>query len=487
MFFSSLIFIYAFLPASLLCNFLCRSLKAKNTALLLFSLIFFAWAGPRVIFPLFFLSLSSWFFALRIERAKNKKEAKFRLFLSCAVDICMLCFFKYAGPVSSLFTRVPGFLQGVALPLGVSFYTFRLITYVADVYREQAKARKSFADVLLFASLFHLCVAGPVVRYKLPEQGLFKKREDGSALAAGISRFSVGLAKKTLLATPCGALADALLLTEKAASDASLFASNLDALTALPVTGAWLGVLAYTLQIYLDFSAYSDMAVGMGKMFGLNYPENFDHPYISRSVTEFWRRWHISLGTFFREHVYIPLGGQRRSAPRNTANLFIVWALTGMWHGATLNFVVWGLWSFLFIFSERIILKRLLEKSPAVFSHIYLLAFVFAGWIIFRFTDLRLGLAVFAGLFGAAGNPASDFASLTLLKNNVFLLAVCVAACTPLAGAAEARLSFFGRRHAGFERLRKIMTGAVIPAALLLLSTASLVADGYSPFIYFQF
>lgn len=380
---------------------------------------------------------------------------------------------------------MPEFIANIALPIGISFYTFQLLTYVVDVYRGDAEAQPSYLNVLLYASLFHQCVAGPIVRYKTIAHELFVQR-DSRDLLSGISRFTVGLAKKTLLANPCGALADQLLLSTDAASNASLFAENLSTLSGLSALGAWVGVAAFMMQIYLDFSAYSDMAIGMGRMLGLHYLENFDYPYLSKTVTEFWRRWHISLGTFFRDYVYIPLGGRQCSKARSVLNLFVVWALTGLWHGAHWNFVLWGLYFFVFILIERLFLKRLFAKLH-ILPHIYLLFVVFVGWILFHFTDVRLGWTVFLGLFGANGNAASDFVSITLLKNNVFLLAVSAIACTPLvktmANGAGTRL----RRSRSGERLFNLMAYIVFPIVLLLLSTASLVGDSYNPFIYFQF
>lgn len=343
----------------------------------------------------------------------------------------------------------------------------------------------SCLNVLLYASLFHQCVAGPIVRYKTIAHELFVVR-DSRDILPGISRFTVGLAKKTLLANPCGALADQLLLTTDAASNASLFSENLASLSGLSALGAWVGVAAFMMQIYLDFSAYSDMAIGMGRMLGLHYLENFDYPYLSKTVTEFWRRWHISLGTFFRDYVYIPLGGRQCSKARSVLNLFIVWALTGLWHGAHWNFVLWGLYFFVFILIERLFLKRLFEKLH-ILPHIYLLFVVFTGWILFHFTDVRLGWTVFLGLFGANGNAGTDFVSVTLLRNNVFLLAVSAIACTPLvktmANGAARRL----RRSRDGTRLHDFAAYILFPILLLLLSTASLVGDSYNPFIYFQF
>ncbi len=485
MVFSSLIFLYAFLPLSLLVYVLCKGREAKNMSLLVFSLIFYAWGEPKYVLLLMFMSLCSWFCALRVERAASRKGKRAWVAVSCAIDIALIGFFKYAGLICSVFGEVPEFIANIALPIGISFYTFQLLTYVVDVYRGDAEAQPSYLNVLLYASLFHQCVAGPIVRYKTIAHELFVQR-DSRDLLSGISRFTVGLAKKTLLANPCGALADQLLLSTDAASNASLFAENLSTLSGLSALGAWVGVAAFMMQIYLDFSAYSDMAIGMGRMLGLHYLENFDYPYLSKTVTEFWRRWHISLGTFFRDYVYIPLGGRQCSKARSVFNLFVVWALTGLWHGAHWNFVLWGLYFFVFILIERLFLKRLFAKLH-ILPHIYLLFVVFVGWILFHFTDVRLGWTVFLGLFGANGNAASDFVSITLLKNNVFLLAVSAIACTPLvktmANGAGTRL----RRSRSGERLFNLMAYIVFPIILLLLSTASLVGDSYNPFIYFQF
>ena len=304
--------------------------------------------------------------------------------------------------------------------------------------------------------------------------------------AAGHLALHCGPCEEDPAANPCGALADQLLLATDTASDAALFAENLHTLSGLSALGAWVGVAAFMLQIYLDFSAYSDMAIGMGRMLGLHYLENFDYPYMSKTVTEFWRRWHISLGTFFRDYVYIPLGGRQCSKARSIFNLFVVWALTGLWHGANWNFVLWGLYFFVFIVLERLFLKRLFEKLH-VLPHIYLVFVVFAGWILFHFTDVRLGWTVFLGLFTLNGNAASDFVSLTLLKNNLFLLGASVVACTPFVKCMANGLGRRLRRSAAGQRLWNLLAYILIPIILLLLSTASLVGDSYNPFIYFNF
>ena len=486
MVFSGLIFLYAFFPLSLLAYCLCRSTRAKNTVLLLFSLVFYAWGEPVYVLLLMFMALSSWFCALRILRADSPKRAKLWVTVSCVIDIALIGFFKYAGMLCGVFGEVPDVIAHIALPIGISFYTFQLLTYVVDVYRGEAQAQENYWNVLLYASLFHQCIAGPIVRYKTISDELFSPAPRQHDWAGGISRFAIGLGKKVLLANPCGALADSLLLTDQALADGLLFTQNLEALSALPVLGVWLGVVAYALQIYLDFSAYSDMAIGMGRMLGLHYPENFNYPYISRSVTEFWRRWHISLSTFFRDYVYIPLGGNRCSRIRWVCNTFVVWALTGLWHGASWNFPLWGLWFFVFMMLEKAFLGKVLKKLP-VLSNLYLLLVVTLGWVIFRFADMRLGASVLAGLFGGNGNPLSGFYAVTVLKNNVWLLLVSVIACTPLPTLLGRRLAGLAAGQAFWSKVCDAVQYAVIPVLLLLLSTAALVGNSYNPFIYFQF
>lgn len=317
MVFSSLIFLYAFLPLSLAVYALCRSLRAKNISLLVFSLIFYAWGEPVYVLLLMAMALFDWYFALRVQRAqREEKNAKLWVALACVVNLGLIGFFKYAGMVCSIFGDVPAFVQCIALPLGISFYTFQLLSYVVDVYRGDAEAQDKYWHVLLYAALFHQCIAGPIVRYKTIAKELFDGRDEATDRARGCTRFAVGLAKKTVLANACGALADSLLLTDAAIGSASQLAENLAALSNTPALALWIGIIAYAFQIYFDFSAYSDMAIGMGQMIGLHYLENFNYPYISRTATEFWRRWHMSLGTFFRDYVYIPLGGNRKGRAR---------------------------------------------------------------------------------------------------------------------------------------------------------------------------
>ena len=478
MVFSSLIFLYAFFPLSLLGCVLCRTKGQRNVVLLISSLIFYAWGEPVYVLLLMFMALTAWFCAKRITRAASPAAGKRWLALSCAVDILLIGFFKYAGLVCSVFGPIPAFVQRIALPIGISFYTFQLMTYVVDVYRGEAPAQERYADVLLYAALFHQCVAGPIVRYKSIGAELFGDAPVRNEWGPGVSRFAVGLAKKALLANPCGALADALILPNPAS--AAALSGALETLRGQSVLGLWLGVLAYSLQIYLDFSAYSDMAIGMGKMLGLHYPENFNYPYVSGSVKAFWPRWHMTLGSFFADYVYIPLGGNRCSVPRWIFNTLVVWALTGLWHGASWNFVLWGLWFFLLLMAERAFLSRTLGRVP-VLRNVYLLLAVMLGWVLFRYTDLSVVGTVVRGLFGANGNPLSDFGSVTLGKNKLFLLLVSAFACLPVMKSLGARLDARG------GRIWPTLRCGVIPAALLLLSTAALVGDSYNPFIYFQF
>ena len=486
MVFSSLIFLYAFFSLSMLAYAFCRTQRAQNLVLLVFSLVFYAWGEPKYVLLLMFMAFVSWFCALQIVGTKRRHKQRFWVGLATVIEISLIGYFKYAGLIVSVFGTVPDFIRSIALPIGISFYTFQLLTYVVDVYRKDASAQKSYWNVLLYAALFHQCIAGPIVRYKTIDYELFSGAPRKPEWAKGVSRFCAGLAKKALLANPCGALANTMILSDAAMADASKFAANLEALTELPVAGAWLGIIAYGLHIYLDFSAYSDMAIGMGNMLGLHYLENFNYPYISRTVTEFWRRWHMSLGTFFRDYVYIPLGGSRRGMLRSVFNTFVVWALTGLWHGASWNFLLWGLWFFALLMLERLFLKRILEKLP-VLSNLYLLLAVSLGWVIFRYTDTTLGWTLVRSLFGANGNPLTDFFVELDLQSHMFLLAAAIIASTPLMKNLRIKAERFAHSHGALGTLWDIGFYSVMPVVLLLLSTACLVGDSYNPFIYFQF
>jgi len=486
MVFSSLIFLYGFFSLSLLAYGLCRTQKQQNTVLLIFSLIFYAWGEPKYVLLLMFMAFASWVCALGVDRSKSSAARKGWVAVAAVIDIGLIGYFKYAGLVCSIFGPVPEFIRKIALPIGISFYTFQLLTYVIDVYRQEAPVQKRYWNVLLYAALFHQCIAGPIVRYKTIDHELFSGEPRKPEWHIGVSRFCAGLAKKVLLANPCGALAESMILSDAVAGDAARLAENLQYFGELSVLGGWLGIIAYSLHIYLDFSAYSDMAIGMGRMIGLHYLENFNYPYISRSVTEFWRRWHMSLGTFFRDYVYIPLGGSRCSKARMVFNTFVVWALTGLWHGASWNFVIWGLWFFVFLMLERFLLKTFLDKVPVI-SNLYLLVVVILGWVLFRFTEPRLIVMLMKSLFGLNGNPLSAFTAEIQLQNHMFLLAAAVFACTPAMKQLRIRLEGFVQGKGKPETVWNILFYSLIPVILLLLSTACLVGDSYNPFIYFQF
>ena len=483
MVFSSLIFLYGFFSISLLAYALCRTQKAQNVVLLIFSLLFYAWGEPKYVLLLMFMSLVSWICAWCVDDCRRQWAKKFWVAVAVIVDIGLIGYFKYAGLICSLFGEVPEFVRNILLPIGISFYTFQLLTYVVDVYRGDAEVQNSYWNVLLYASLFHQCVAGPIVRYKTIDEELFSGQPRQPEWAEGISRFSFGLAKKVLLANPCGALAETFILSESYAADVASAAITIGE---LPVLGAWAGLIAYGMQIYLDFSAYSDMAIGMGRMLGLHYNENFDYPYISRTVTEFWRRWHISLGTFFRDYVYIPLGGNRKGFVRGLFNAFVVWSLTGIWHGASWNFLLWGLWFFVFLMVERFFLKDILEQLPVV-SNVYLLAVAMLGWVIFCYSDLSLVKTLFGSLFGLYGNGFTDWMLNLELQNSMFLYAAAIIGCTPavklLCEALEKKAYGSGK----WATVWNVVYYSVLPVILLLLSTAALVGDSYNPFIYFQF
>lgn len=483
MVFSSLIFLYGFFSLSLLAYTLCRTQKTQNMVLLIFSLIFYAWGEPKYVFLLLFMSFTSWLCAISVDKAETVLKKRFWVGAAAVIDIGLIGYFKYASLICSIFGDVPEFVQNILLPIGISFYTFQLLTYVVDVYRGDADVQKSYWNVLLYASLFHQCVAGPIVRYKTIDYELFSGQLRKGEWAEGVSRFSFGLAKKVLLANPCGALAESLILSETAVTD---IAASAVTLSELPVLGAWVGLIAYGMQIYLDFSAYSDMAIGMGRMLGLHYLENFDYPYISRTVTEFWRRWHISLGTFFRDYVYIPLGGNRKGFFRGLGNAFVVWALTGIWHGASWNFLLWGLWFFVFLMIERFFLKKIMEKLP-VLSNIYLLLVVMLGWVIFCYSDLSLVVTLFGSLFGVYGNEWSNWFLQLDLQSNMFLLSAAILACTPAVKLLCSRMQTYAYSHGKLAKVWDIAYYSVLPVIFLLLSTAALVGDSYNPFIYFQF
>lgn len=485
MVFSSLLFVFAFLAICYLIYMLMPGIRSKNAVLLVFSLVFYAWGGPSLVLLLAGMTLVCYIGALLIDRYKKGKK----LYLSLTLVICLglLAVFKYTGFFLTNFALifgVPKEIPNITLPIGISFYTFQLISYVIDVYRGDVGAQKKYWLLLLYASLFHQCIAGPIIRYSDVNQEIEERNITREGMARGISRFASGLAKKALLANGCAAIVSELI--EKPTD-----------LSTVSGAAILLAGFAYMLEIYLDFSAYSDMAIGMGEMVGFHYRENFNYPYVSHSVTDFWRRWHISLSSFFRDYVYIPLGGNRVKLPRMIFNLFAVWFLTGLWHGASWNFILWGLYYFVFLIIEKFIVK--LKKTPSgawrIPRTVYTLTVVFVGWMIFYYTDLSQLITAFKGIFTLNGNAFWDMSAKTQLLNNVFFIIVAALACTPIVPMIQGAFERMRSRTLGSSdcvgmRMAVVIydiVAAVIPVALVFLAMLALVGDSYNPFLYFQF
>lgn len=475
MVFASLLFVFLFFPLCLLFYFTQITLSRKNLILLVFSLIFYAWSGPAFLFLLILDTFISWICALGIEQAASVRVKRIILLTDLILLLGILAVFKYGMFFLTglqMVTGVPKIIPGILLPVGISFYSFQLLSYTVDVYRGQAQAQKSFLTLLLFSSLFHQCIAGPIIRYGQIADELTSRRSTITNVSNGIYRFSLGLAKKAVLANGCAKIADTLLAA--------------DTLQSTSAAGIWAGIFCYMLQIYLDFSAYSDMAIGMGLIMGFHFPENFNYPYLCCSITDFWRRWHMTLSSFFRDYVYIPLGGNRVTKKRWILNLLIVWILTGMWHGAHLNFIFWGLYFFAFLIFEKLCLSRRAKKPPRFVSHVYALFVVYIGWMIFRFSsfaELKLALK---GILCLNHNAFLDLNTKILLRSNVFFLIFCCFACTPLYKGLHDLIQrrFDAKKHIAYPIL---IWDMVFPIVCLLLSLMALIGNSYNPFLYFQF
>ena len=465
MVFSSLFFLYGFLPVCMLLYAVTPGIQRKNVVLIILSLLFYAWGEPIWVILLLFSATSDYFCGRLIGRAQRMNAslaAKTALIFSVTVNLALLGTFKYLDFFLhniGLVMRVSPALPGLALPIGISFYTFQTLSYTIDVYRGKVNVQKSCLDFLLFVSLFSQLVAGPILRYADLEQQLRGRTFTWQGYAEGITRFACGLGKKVLLANTAGAVASGLL-------DGKL--------EGLPAADAWLGIILYAAQIYFDFSGYSDMAIGLGRMFGFRFHENFRHPYYAASVGDFWRRWHISLGSFFREYVYIPLGGNRK---RVLLSLFVTWFLTGLWHGASWNFVLWGLYYFLWLCFERFVLKRLPEKAEKLLPKFYTFPAVLLGWSLFYFTDMgRLG-EFLQSLFGLRGFAGTE--TLSLWVGRLPLLLICAVAASPLPKRMAERYI------TGRTLLPALALG--YNSIVMLLSTAYLAGQSYNPFLYFRF
>ena len=473
MVFSSIFFLFTFLPLSLLLYWMSPS-KIKNFTLLAVSLFFYAWGEPVYVLLMIASILTNFVFGIFIESEliKEKRAVRRALFISAVVfNILILGFFKYYGflaeNINALFNADISYSE-LPLPIGISFYTFQVLSYVIDVYLGKVRLQRNPVSFALYVTMFPQLIAGPIVRYSDIESQLEQRNVSAAKFGEGAQRFIQGLGKKVLLANSMGALWD---ITQ--AMD----------MTGISVFSAWLGIIAYTFQIYFDFSGYSDMAIGLGKMFGFEFMENFDHPYISRSVTEFWRRWHISLGTWFREYVYIPLGGNRCSRIRQIRNIMAVWMLTGLWHGASWNFVVWGIYYGCLLLIEKMFLKKLIDNAPAIISHVYCMLAVIIGWVLFASRDIESAAAYLGVMSGASGNVLVDNAFIYYLKSNAVMLVISLLFSTGIF-----REIFEPEEISDKIRTRVSHSAAVIlHAFILFMSTAYLVTETYNPFLYFRF
>ena len=460
MVFSSTTFVFFFLPACLILYLLLPGNKAKNIVLLLFSLVFYAWGEPVYVILMLLSILMNYFVGIFMERIPEWR--KFILITGIVLNLAVLGFFKYYGMVIDLVNGITGLslkAHGLPLPIGISFYTFQALSYVIDLYRRKFNVQKNLFRFALYITMFPQLIAGPIVRYEEVEKQLEQRTVSFENLGKGMGRFIFGLAKKVLLANLLGAL----------------FEKSGFQLGTTSVLTAWIGLLGFGFQIFFDFSGYSDMAIGLGKMFGFDFPENFDVPYASGSVTEFWRRWHMTLGTWFREYVYIPLGGNRVKAWRHALNILIVWGLTGLWHGAAVNFLLWGLYYGLLLLFEKYVIFRL-KHWPKVIGHILTLLAVFLGWGLFLSNSFGEVASVFGNLFGLSGGALYDREGLNLLLSGGILL---------LFGAAFS-LPIMKKARIWMEEKEPLLL-VFVSIALLFLSIAFLVTENYNPFLYFRF
>lgn len=470
MVFSSLVFLFVFLPITLLFYFIVPR-KYRNFILLIVSLIFYAWGEPVYIVLMLFSTVIDFINGLLVEKyADQPKKAKKVVIFAVIVNLSLLTFFKYSGFIVSNVNALMGTtftVPDIALPIGISFYTFQTMSYTIDVFRKDAPAQKNIINLGAYVTMFPQLIAGPIVRYQTVAEQLNHRKETQSLFASGVERFVIGLGKKVLLANNIG------LLWSQISSMA---------ISELTVMTSWLGVIAFGLQIYFDFSGYSDMAIGLGRMFGFELLENFNYPYISQSITEFWRRWHISLGTWFRDYVYIPLGGNRKGKWRTYLNVFIVWFLTGLWHGASWNFILWGLYFGIIITIEKVFLMKWLSYAPRLIRHLYTLVLLIIGWGLFAFENLSYLKDYFRVMFGLKEVALYDQVTLYYLMTNGVLLIILVIASTPLAKQMYQKLKQSKRGE-----LLDVVLSPIVCLLILILSTAYLVDSSYNPFLYFRF
>lgn len=466
MVFSSTIFLCVYLPLVLLGYYICPK-KGRNLFLLIVSLVFYAWGEPKYVFLMIFSILVNYIFGRLMDKNRGrKKRMKLLLVLSVVIDLGLLSVFKYTDFIITNVNAIFGAsfdLLNIALPIGISFYTFQAMSYTIDVYRDDVRVQKNLIDFGMYITMFPQLIAGPIVRYADVQDQLAERSVTTADFSEGVMRFVVGLGKKVLLANQMGAVW----------SDIYALGGDVSALM------AWTGAIAYTFQIYFDFSGYSDMAIGLGRMFGFKFPENFRYPYQSVSITDFWRRWHITLSTWFKEYLYIPLGGNRCGLARQALNLLIVWSLTGFWHGAGWNFVMWGLYYFVILFIEKLFLLKALDKLPKLFRHVYALLLIVIGWVIFASDDVGVLLPYLGSMFGANG-AVGGMDVYTLFTKAVLLIICCVA-------STELPKRLFLSATGAMNEKAAFTIKSVMTIALLALSMILLIGDSYNPFLYFRF
>jgi len=464
MVFSSLLFLCLFFPAVLLLVYITPNIKGKNLILVLSSLLFYAWGEPRCVLLLLMSATLDYSMSLIIGKNYGKWQNRTALLASIIFDIGVLMIFKYAGFFAENINMLTGLeitVPQIALPIGISFYTFQTLSYTIDVYLGKVPPQKSLLNYLTYLTMFPQLVAGPIVRYVDVAKQVEKRHVTFEKFSQGAVRFTVGLSKKVILANNAGSAASMLL-----DSSDLMFSTG----------SAWLGILLYAFQIYFDFAGYSEMAIGMGKMFGFDFLENFNYPYISKNATEFWRRWHMSLSSFFRDYVYIPLGGNRRHHIRN---IFVVWFLTGFWHGASWNFILWGLYYGVLLLIEKKMFKGALLKMPSVIGHIYNSVVVLIGWALFYYTDMEMLGRFFTYAFGFGGS-LYNLTTVTTLLSNVWLIIACVVASTPL---------MKNLYHKTIAKNRSVDTvvSSVLMVGAFAVCFVLLVGQTYNPFLYFRF
>lgn len=473
MLFSSTFFLYVFLPAVLVIYYgLCKEQKTRNTVLLVSSLLFYAWGEPKFVLIMLGSILANYYFGLCVDRTRHTKKVRLYLITMVAFNLTVMGIFKYLGfiiqsinDIGKMTLTVPK----IALPIGISFFTFQSISYVIDVYRENGKVLKNPMDVGLYIAFFPQLIAGPIVRYETIANEIHGRKETESDFASGIVRFIIGLSKKVLLANQFAMIADKAFTLETSGM--------------MTIGFAWLGAISYMMQIYFDFGGYSDMAIGLGRMFGFHFNENFDFPYISKSVSEFWRRWHISLSTWFRDYVYIPLGGSRVNKIKHIRNLLIVWGLTGIWHGANWTFIVWGLYFGIILIIEKFTgLGKLLDKSKVI-GRIYTLILVLFGWVLFRADSIQDATAYLGFMFGKGDiQLTSDLTHLYIVEN-IGILIIGILTCIPFSKAAR---HIYNQSNSNMQKLLKGLA-FILLVILFFVSVSYLVKGTYNPFIYFNF